>query len=82
MKLKDIIKVASEAYDKHEPDLIVRASKGEDVGDTLAVFIAIELKETYDRKASTPDQLQEARRVIGSAVSQLTNVHEALWGAV
>lgn len=74
MKLETIIKMASRAYDKHEPDLIIRASKGKDVGDTLAKFIAIELRETYDKKASSETQRAEAYRTMCSALSQLGDV--------
>lgn len=78
MKLSQIIKVASEAYNKHEPDLIVRASKGEDVGDTLATFIAIELRETFDKSDSPQERIQTAARTMESAVNQLADVADTL----
>ena len=75
MELKNIIGIADMAY----PDgLIKLAFENERVGDGLAEFIVRELKDTYDEKASSLEQLQEAARVMESARRELTTVAETL----
>jgi hypothetical protein len=75
MTLEELIKVADGAY----PDgLVARAHKGEDVGDTLATFIARELSDTYGPSASDEEQLAEAARVMGNAHREIGEVLEAL----
>lgn len=73
-KLADIIQIANRAY---ADGLVGRAFKGEDVGDTLAVFIARELKDTFDPKASAIDQIKEAGRVISHAYVEIGDVARA-----
>jgi hypothetical protein len=75
MKLSTIISIANMAY----PDgLVEQAFQGDHVGDGLAEFIVRELRDTYDPKASSLDQLEEAARVMESALKELTDVKEAL----
>ena len=47
-------------------------------GDSLAGFIAKELKDTFDRNASDSQQIDEAKRVLLSAASQLESTAQAL----
>ena len=47
-------------------------------GDTLAKFIALELIDTFDSKASDDSQIDEATRVLESARRDLLGVIEAL----
>lgn len=72
LTLNKIIKVADKAYG--EDHLVLRASKGVDVGDTLATFIARELKDTFDQGATATNKLEEARRAMASASRQLMDV--------
>jgi len=75
MKLEEIIEIADEGY----PDGLVLASfQGMRVGDTLAEFVAREIKETYDAKASDKKQLAEAVRVIKTAREELQSVERHL----
>jgi hypothetical protein len=75
MKLSTIISIANMAY----PDGLVEQAfqEGDHVGDGLAEFIVRELRDTYDPKASSLDQLEEAARVMESALKELTDVKEA-----
>lgn len=73
MTLKEIINVADRVY----PDGLVgdyRRKPDEDHGDGLAKFIAIELKETYDEKATDTEQLVEALRAMKAASRELRAV--------
>ena len=76
MKLSTIINIADKAY----PDGLVKQAfeEGDHVGDGLAEFIARELRETYDEKASSLEQLEEACRVMHNARRELVDVAEAL----
>jgi hypothetical protein len=83
MKLKQIIEIADQAYS--DDDAVERAFAAETgsidellVGDSLAVFIAREIKETYDPDATREQQLEEAYRVMSVAHEQLENVLNAL----
>lgn len=78
MRLRDLIRIASKAYYPREPDILIRARKGKDVGDTLAQFVVSELKETFDKSRPTPNQLIEATRSIERAMWQLNAVSRAL----
>lgn len=74
MKLIDLIKVADEAY----PDgFVARAHAGEAVGDTLAVFVARELADTYDADKDDCEQLAEAQRAMSNAAHELQMVEDA-----
>lgn len=75
MKLKQIISIADAAY----PDgLVAQAAKGEDVGDSLATFVAVEIAETYEPRRGDLVQLERAVGVIGQAMSDLQDVHTRL----
>lgn len=73
MKLRDIIKLASDSY---SDDLILQYYEypDEDHGDGLARFIALELQETYDEDATTQEQIAEAYRVMENAWHQIEDV--------
>ena len=84
MTLNELINIASAAY----PDGLIaveywdfkrecprRNPKG---GDTLALFIALELKDTYDPDASAVEQLETALRAIARARGDLEAVSAAL----
>lgn len=75
MTLDEIITIADEAY----PDgLVGMWHAGSEPGDTLAKFIAVELKDTYYSGASSEAQLREALRVMETARDQLNDVIAAL----
>ena len=83
MKLKQIIRIADQAYS--DDGAVERAFAAETgsidellVGDSLAVFIAREIKETYDSDSTREKQLDEAYRVMSVAHEQLENVLNAL----
>ena len=71
LTIKDIIKIADKVYGD---GLVLRASKGDDVGDTLAIFIANELQDTFDEKATNIDKLKEARRVMSVAYGEIGDI--------
>jgi len=84
MKLNELIEIVSAAY----PDGLIaveywdfkrqcprRNPKG---GDTLALFIALEIKDTYDSDATDEQQLETALRAIERARGDLDTVSEAL----
>ena len=80
MKLEDILKIASEAYDEHDPQLVMWYHQDPlgNYGDGLAKFISVEIAETYDDTATDEAQLGEAIRVCSSAARQLEDVALAL----
>jgi len=80
VKLNELINIASAAY----PDGLIaveywdfkrecprRNPKG---GDTLALFIALELKDTFDPDATDGQQLRAALRAIERAQGELAAV--------
>jgi len=84
MKLNELIEIVSAAY----PDGLIaveywdfrrecprRNPKG---GDTLALFIALELKDTYDADATDEQQIETALRAIARARGDLDAVSTAL----
>jgi hypothetical protein len=86
MQLNALIEIVSAAY----PDGLIaveywdfkrecprRNSKG---GDTLALFIALELKDTYDADATDEQQIATALRAIERARGDLDAVSAALTG--
>jgi hypothetical protein len=85
MKLDQLITIASSAY---PDDLVSTAFQGErslrgrnpqsHCGDTLAEFIAGELKDTFDEKAPDNQQLEEAVRALSVARRELDDVITAL----
>lgn len=75
MKLAELIQIVDEAY----PDgLVARAHKGEDVGDTLALFIVRELADVHDPDSSDAEQTAAARRALETAINELQAVCSAL----
>ena len=75
MTLDEIIQMADEAY----PDgLVARAHKGEDVGDTLALFIVRELTDIYDPDASDAEQAAATCSALETAINELQAICSAL----
>jgi len=77
VKLEKIIAIADKVY----PDGLVKQAykeqqmkKDASVGDGLAEFIARELADTYDEKASSLEQVQEAHRVMSRATTEIGDV--------
>jgi len=79
LPLADLIEAANEAYGD---DLI--ASYHDDPegehGDTLAKFIAVELRDTYEEGQTAENIVDEAVRAMGVAIRDLSSVREALLG--
>jgi hypothetical protein len=76
MKLEKLIEIASSAYPDGLVQQAFKSKKG--VGDGLAEFIARELADTFDPKASDLDQMREAHRCMSSAMDQIASVVEKL----
>ena len=81
MKLVEILNIANKVY----PDNFLSSyynENGELIkgvnGDTLAEFIVIELKETYDVNATDIEQLRVAKRAIRRAMDELADVEHEL----
>jgi len=83
MKLNELIKHASAAY----PDEMIaeywdfdneRPRENPDAGDTLALFIANELADTYDSELPGAEQLEAAIRALERAAEEIRGVSEAL----
>jgi hypothetical protein len=47
-------------------------------GDTLAKFIVLELRETFDADATREEQIGEAHRVLNNAIRDLEGVIRAI----
>lgn len=77
-----LLDIASRGYDRyvpgHDPDLIQRASKSDDVGDGLARFIAVELSGTYAPGVDADANFEEAIRVMHTAALELQGVVDEL----
>jgi len=75
MTFEKIIEIADKVY----PGFIglYAADNDSDYGDTLALFIARELKDTYDPDASDYAQLEEAAQAMRSAARELSYVLDA-----
>lgn len=75
--LERIIRAANAGYGD---DLVLQAHQrpNEKVGDTLAEFIAIELKETFDEECSSWEQVTEALRSMKVARDELERVVEEI----
>lgn len=77
MRLKELLEIANDAY----PDgLIAEAAKAAPggSGDSLAEFIFTELKETFDPKLSSSNQLADALSAMQNAMDELREVYIAL----
>ena len=84
MRLNELINIASAAYSDgliaveywdFKKECPRRNPKG---GDTLALFVALEIKDTYDPDASDKQQLETALRAIARARGDLDAVSAAL----
>jgi len=75
VKLPELITLINEAY---PDDCIQQYADGEDARDTLAKFIYLELKETFDTDTTTREQLETALRVMSRAVSEVQAVVDQL----
>lgn len=74
--LDDVIAVANEAYGD---DLVLDYHQGEERGDTLAKFIAIELRDTFDPEDHVANNLYHAAAdYMQNAVWDLADVVSAL----
>ena len=85
MQLLELVRLADAGYTREFPEsslLEIVDRKGKpnktDGGDTLALFIVRELSETYDPKASSEDQVEEALRCMRRARGDLDNLIDAL----
>lgn len=84
MKLKQLIDRASAGYGSDGILALMCNTEGHEApgaaqeGDTLALFILRELKDTFDSEASDKDQVIAARRAIEMAGNQLDDVHLSL----
>ena len=86
MTLNELITIASAAY---SDGLIAveywdfkreRPRRNPKGGDTLALFIALEIKDTYDSDATDVQQIETALRAIERARGDLDAVSGALTG--
>lgn len=78
MTLNKLIKTASRDYPNNLIQLAHSGKDGIELGDGLASFVASELKETFDKDASSKEQLDKAIDVMGRAISELTGVRNNL----
>jgi hypothetical protein len=77
MKLNDLIAIANKAY----PDDMIKGyaeNPKAKPGDDLAMFIAVELSETFDKDEETKTQLEQAFNVMNKARGELESVCRAL----
>jgi 3-deoxy-D-arabino-heptulosonate 7-phosphate (DAHP) synthase len=78
MTFKELIVLADKAYDADGIIMDCFECPDEEHGDGLARFIYGELKDTFDEKADTATQIEEALRVMRMAHGQLYAVIGAL----
>ncbi len=87
MKLVEILNRANQGYFEGEADIGGPAEYYDPEtgdfnpggsGDTLAKFVVIELRETFDPNASDEVQIEEAQRVMKRAIMDLSGVYRAL----
>lgn len=76
MKLEALIEIASNGY----PDgMIGRCFRNKKAnGDTLALFLAKEIEDTFDKTASDADQLTEALRILDAAIREIQSVRKGV----
>ena len=77
MIVDNILKIADEAY-PDECVSVVDASKGKDVGDTLATFIALELKDVCQFNVNEESATRECISAMDKAITQLQSVRDAI----
>jgi hypothetical protein len=91
MTLNEIMQIAIDQY----PDGCVggywdpkteSVLRDADSGDTLALFVAIEIKDTYDATATEREQLEQAERCCETAADEMSSlahhfrmIKEARW---
>jgi len=73
-----MIRAADKAYDSDGVVMSYFEEPDEDWGDTLAKFIVLELKDTFDSKEGLQKNLDAAASQMYRAASQLTAVAHAL----
>jgi len=81
MKLVELLKKANEGYDDGFLSEYFDEETGERLegkGDTLAEFIVIELRETFDPDGDDEDQIGEAIHQMQNAKSDIEGVMAAL----
>ena len=82
MTLTEIIKIASAGYPDNylmnywdeENDCVKPDTKNE-LGDTLALFIVRQIKDTYDPDNTNVEQLRETQRTLDDAINEIMDVH-------
>lgn len=76
MKLRTLIRIASDSY----PDgaVLDAHERGDAAGDTLALFIAREIADTYEAEKTTAEQLQRAVEVMEKAHGEIGEVLSGL----
>ena len=75
MKLKDLIAIADEAYPDNRIQMVF---ENKNAGDSLAKFIVKELKENFDPKATSREQLTKAIDVMRTAHGEIELVEKWL----
>jgi hypothetical protein len=75
MTYGEIIQIANKAFG--EDSIADAISQGDECGDTLALFIVRELKDTYDEKATDVQQRNEVIRCLELAQRNLDDVIRA-----
>lgn len=78
MTLDEVIQVADKAYDSMDEAIIQAVETNESNGDTLALFVARELKDVFDTSVSPEKNVREMTRAMDSAIRQLEAVRSAL----
>lgn len=76
MKLRRLIRIASDSYP--EGAVLDAHERGEAAGDTLALFIAREIAETFESEKSTAEQLGRAIEVMEKAHAEIGEVLSGL----
>jgi hypothetical protein len=78
MDLNKLIEIVDEGY----PDGLVKAcfedGREDGHGDTLALFLAREIEDTFEKHATDKDQIEEALRVVFNARRELDAVCDVL----
>ena len=85
LTLVEILNIASRGYTDDFLKEYYNEETGEinrdGSGDTLAEFIVLEIKDTFDASLSKTEQLDEVCRVLRRAMSDLQRVIEAVQGS-
>ena len=81
MKRSDLIKIANDAYNNGGvgTDLIKRSARSrKSEGCTLALFMALEIVQTFSRRSDDEEQLEQAIHVLERGKADLQTVIDAL----